>query len=193
MRYLVTGNLKPSDLPRGCSIVAQGEAVALEEPWTFGPMLIARVKEGYERSMFALREKPGVTAFTVTGLSEPNAGTAFAIGAHLMKDAEGMAPYIAGVPPVIAKYNCNYLARTGDVAHAGGEFKPDRVAIMQFPDAATMVDFYTCDGYAPLLPIRLKCTLPRMMLLMKEGAIPPSVRDTITQRLPKAQGVPAAA
>ena len=92
MRYLVTGNLKPSDLPRGCSIVAQGEAVALEEPWTFGPMLIARVKEGYERSMFALREKPGVTAFTVTGLSEPIAKAVPAFGSESPVTVKAVTP-----------------------------------------------------------------------------------------------------
>ncbi len=189
MRYLVAGNLKPSDLPRGCELVAHGEGLAFEQPWTFGPMLIARVKEGYERGTFALKEKPGVTAFTVNGLAEPNAGTAFAVGAHEMKDADGMVPYIAGVPPVIATYDCNYLARTSDVSGAAGAFKPDRVAIMQFPNAAAMVDFYTCAGYAPLLPIRLKCTEPRMMLLMRTGEIPADVRQAIAARLPQATAV----
>lgn len=186
MRYLVTANLKEADLPRGSTAIARGEAISLEEPWPFGPVLISRVREGFESNVAKLRDVPNIVAFDVVGTAEPNAGTAFMFGAHIMKDAEGMKPYIEGVPPVIAQFDCLYLARTSSVSSRAGSFKPDRVAIMQFPDIARAVEFYTSDAYAKVLPIRLRCTEPREILVTADGKIPDSVRQIIASKVPGA-------
>ncbi|MBV9259776.1 MAG: hypothetical protein JO205_00240, partial [Pseudolabrys sp.] len=111
MRYLITANLKEADLPRGVTTIARGEAISLEEPWSFGPVLISRVEEGYETGVAKLKSVPDVVAFSVAGLADPNDGAVFVFGSHIMKDPEGMKPYIEGVSPVIAPYGCTYLAR----------------------------------------------------------------------------------
>ena len=80
MRYLVISGLPSADLPRGCRLVADGEVVSLEQPWSFGAPLIAQVDDGAD--LAALKAKPGVTGFTVEGLLPPGEGQAFAIGAH---------------------------------------------------------------------------------------------------------------
>ncbi len=113
MLYLVASGLRSADLPQGCRVVADGEAVSLEQPWSFGAPLIAQVDDGAD--LDALKSKPGVTAFTVEGQLPPGAGKAFAIGAHKMRDAEAFKPYIARVPDVIAPYGCRYIARGGKV------------------------------------------------------------------------------
>jgi len=172
MKYLVACGLDAAQLPPGCAIVADGETVAFEQPWDFGPTSIARADDGVD--LAALRSMPGVTAFTVEGLNEPDGGQAFAIGAHLMRDPDGFKPYAAGVPAVIQNYGCNYLARGGAVTPLAGAFCPDRLVLMQFPDADTIVDFYRSEGYAPLLPIRLTTTVPRFVLMARSGALPAS-------------------
>ena len=180
MRYLVVSGLRAADLPPGCRVVADGEAVSLEQPWSFGAPVIAQADDGAD--LDALKSKPGVTAFTVEGLNEPDGGKAFAIGAHIMRNPEGFKPYAAGVPAVIKDYGCNYIARGGKVTPLAGRFVPDRVVLMQFPDADEIVSFYFCDAYAPLLPIRLTTTEPRFVLMACRGAIPADARRTIAAR-----------
>lgn len=182
MKYLVAGGLSSAQLLPGCELVADGETIAFEQPWNFGPTLIARVADGAD--LLAIKTMPGVTAFTVEGLNEPDGGQAFAIGAHLMRDPEGFKPYAAGVPDVIKDYGCNYIARSGAVAALAGTFCPDRLVLMQFPDAGEIVDFYWSDGYAPLLPIRLKTTVPRFVLMARSGSLPDSARRVVAEHLP---------
>jgi uncharacterized protein (DUF1330 family) len=183
MHYLVVNGLRAADLPRGCSVVADGEAVSFEQPWSFGAPIIAQADDGAD--LASLKAKPGVTAFTVEGLQAPGAGQAFAIGAHRMRDAEAFKPYIAGVPDVIAPYGCRYIARGGVVTLLAGAFTPDRLVLMEFPGADEVTAFYFSDAYAPLLRIRLTATEPRFVLLMRAGSVPERVRAMISERLGK--------
>jgi len=182
VHYLLTCGLAPADLPAGCRVIADGETIAFEEPWDFGPTLIARVDDGADLS--APHGRRGATAILVEGAAEPDDGQAFAIGAHIMRDAEGFKPYAAGVPAVIRDYGCNYLARGGTVSGFAGAFAPTRVVLMQFPDADAITSFYFSDGYAPLLPIRLATTEPRFVLMARSGRLPDSARRVIAARLP---------
>jgi hypothetical protein len=71
MKYLVASGLKSADLPQGFRVVADGEAVSLEQPWDFGAPVIAEVGEGAD---LAALKKPGVTAYTVEGQLPPGEG-----------------------------------------------------------------------------------------------------------------------
>ena len=181
MLYLVASGLRVADLPRGCRVVADGEAVSLEEPWSFGAPLIAQADDGAD--LAALKSKSGVTAFTVEGQQAPGEGQAFAIGAHRMRDAEAFKPYIARVPAVIAPYGCRYIARGGAVTPLCGAFTPDRLVLMEFPSADEVVAFYFSDAYAPLLRIRLAATEPRFVVMARSGALSPSAARVIAGRL----------
>jgi uncharacterized protein (DUF1330 family) len=183
MRYLVASGLLAADLPPGCRVIADGEAASFEQPWSFGAPIIAQVEEGADLS--ALKAKPGVTAFLVEGILPPGEGRAFAIGAHKMRDAEAFKPYAAQVPGVIAPYGCRYIARGGAVTPLVGTFAPDRLVLMEFPDADAVVAFYFSDAYAPLLKIRLAATEPRFVLVARSGALPQSTRRVIAARLGK--------
>jgi uncharacterized protein (DUF1330 family) len=189
MRYLFTANTKEADLPRGAVAIARGEAISLESLWPFGSVLISRVEDDDESGLAKLKTVPNVVAFSVPGLAEPNDDPVFVFGAHIMKDAEGMKPYIAGVTPVIAPYGCTYLARGGAVSIHAGTFTPDRVALMQFPAAQNAAAWYTSDAYAPLLTIRLRCTEAREVLVMANGKVPDDVRQLITRKVPSARVV----
>lgn len=181
MHYLIASGVTAAELPQGCHVVADGEAVAFEQPWSFGAPLIARLDDGTDLS--ALTSKSGVSMILVEGAAEPDDGQAFAVGAHIMRDPEGFKPYAAGVPDVIKHYGCNYLARGGEVSVLAGPFAPTRVVLMQFPDADALVSFYFSDGYAPLLPIRLRTTEPRFVAMARSGRLPDSARRVIAARL----------
>jgi len=182
IRYLVASGLPAAELPPGCRVIAGGEATSFEQPWSFGAPLIARVED--DTHLSALKGKPDVTAFLVEGIL-PGEGQAFAIGAHKMRDAEAFKPYVAQVPGVIAPYGCRYIARGGVVTSLAGAFAPDRLVLMEFPNADAVVAFYFSDAYAPLLKIRHAATEPRFVLVMRSGALPQSARNVIAARLGK--------
>ena len=184
MRYLVASGLSAAQLPKVCHLVADGEMVSFEQPWSFGAPLIAQVDDGAD--IAALKSKPGVTAFLVEGIEPPGEGRAFAIGAHRMRDAEAFKPYIARVPDVIKDYGCRYLARGNAVTPLAGSFAPDRLVLMEFPSADEVAAFYFSAAYAPLLRIRLSATEPRFVLVMRAGPVPESTRRAIADGL--AQG-----
>src|SRR5664279_2813508 len=137
MRYLVASGLRPVDLPKGCHLVADGETISFEQPWSFGAPLIALVDDGAD--LDALKAKPAVSAFLVEGIEPPGAGEAFAIGAHRMRDAEAFKSYVARVADVIKDYGCRYIARGGAVTPLAGSFVPDRAVLIEFPSADEVV------------------------------------------------------
>ena len=181
MRYLVASGLQSADLPPGCRAIADGEAISFEQPWNFGAPLIAQVDDAADLN--ALKSKSGVTAFLVEGIAPPDAGQAFAIGAHRMLDAEAFKPYIARVLDVIKDYGCRYLARGNAVTPLCGSFAPDRLVLMEFPSADEVVAFYFSAAYAPLLQIRLKATEPRFVLVMHAGPVPERTRRALADGL----------
>src|SRR5450759_5970002 len=167
MRYLVASGLAATQLPKGCHLVADGEAISFEQPWSFGAPLIAQVDDGAD--LDALNSKPAVTAFLVDGIAPPGAGQAFAIGAHRMRDPEAFKPYAARVADVSKDFGCRYIARGGAVTPLCGSFVPDRAVLLEFPSAADVAAFYFSESYAPLLRIRLSATEPRFVLLARTG------------------------
>jgi uncharacterized protein (DUF1330 family) len=180
MRYLVASGLSAAQLPKGCHLVAGGEAISFEQPWSFGAPLIAQVDDGAD---LAALKSPTVTAFLVEGIEPPGAGEAFAIGAHRMRDAEAFKPYAARVADVSKDFGCRYIARGGAVTLLSGSFVPDRAVLMEFPSADEVAAFYFSAAYAPLLRIRLSATEPRFVLVARAGALPERTRGVIMERL----------
>ena len=183
MRYLVASGLRAADLPPGCRVVADGEAVSFEQPWSFGAPLIAQVDDGAD--LAALKGKPAVSAFLVEGIAPPGAGQAFAIGAHRMRDPETFKPYAARVADVSKDFGCRYIARGGAVTPLCGSFVPDRAVLMEFASADDVAAFYFSEAYAPLLQIRLAATEPRFVLVARAGVLPERTRRAIADGLGK--------
>ena len=65
MKYLIVSGVPSVQLPKGCRLVADGEAIALETPWSFGAPLIARVEDDANLDVL---KKPGISAFLVEGI-----------------------------------------------------------------------------------------------------------------------------
>jgi uncharacterized protein (DUF1330 family) len=183
MRYLVASGLRSTELSPGCRVIADGEAVSFEQPWSFGASLIAQVDDGADLN--ALTSKPGVSAFLVEGIAPPGAGQAFAIGAHRMRDAEAFKPYAARVADVSKAFGCRYIARGGAVTPLAGSFVPDRAVLMEFPSADDVAAFYFSAAYAPLLRIRLAATEPRFVLVARAGSLSERTRRMIADGLGK--------
>jgi uncharacterized protein (DUF1330 family) len=182
MRYLVASGLAAAQLPKGCHLVASGEAISFEQPWSFGVPLIAQVDDSAD---LAALKASAVSAFLVEGIAPPGAGQAFAIGAHRMRDAETFKPYAARVAGVSKAFGCRYIARGGAVTPLAGSFVPDRAVLMEFPSADEVAAFYFSPAYASLLRIRLAATEPRFVLVARAGALPERTRKAIAEGLCK--------
>ena len=176
MRYLVASKAAAGQLPEGCSLVADGEMVSFELPWTFGAPLVARIDDTLDAEKLRGSLGPGINAFTVEGLEEPGAGQAYVLGGHIMRDMERFKPYAEAVPDVVKSFNGRFLARGGTVTPLAGDFVPERVVLIEFPAAADALGFYLSDRYAPLLKIRLATTDARLAILSRSGDLPKQVR-----------------
>ena len=176
MRYLVASRTAAGHLPDGCRLVADGEMVSFEQPWTFGAPLIARMDDAVDAGKLRASLDPGVNAFAIEGLEEPGAGQAFVLGGHIMRDIERFKPYAEAVPDVVKSFSGRFLARGGTVTPLAGAFVPERVVLIEFPTAADALGFYISDRYAPLLKIRLATTEARLVILSRSGDLPKQVR-----------------
>jgi uncharacterized protein (DUF1330 family) len=179
MHYLIASKAAAGLLPAGCRVIADGEALSFELPWTLGPPLVARLDD--LAAVAALKAKlaaAGVNAFAVEGVAEVGAGRAILVGGHMMRDPERFKPYAEAVPAVVRAYGGKFLARGGTVTPVAGSFVPQRVVLTEYASAEQAVAWYTSDAYAPLLKIRLAATEARLLIMARSGALPAHMRET---------------
>ena len=178
MHYLIVSKPAPADLVAGLRVVADGEMISFEQPWTFGAPVVAQVDDAAKLDPVKSRlaKVPGLNAFAVEGLEAPGTGQAFVLGGHIMRDMERFKPYAAAVPEVVKSFGGRFLARGGAVTPIAGAFVPERVVLAEFPTAEAALDFYISDRYAPLLEIRLATTEARLVIVARSGELPAAVR-----------------
>ena len=176
MHYLVASRAAAGHLPDGCRLVADGEMISFEQPWTFGAPLIARMDDAIDAAKLRASLGSEINAFAVEGLDEPGAGQAYVLGGHIMRDMERFRPYAEAVPEVVKSFGGRFLARGGKVTPLGGAFVPERVVLIEFASADDALGFYISDRYAPLLNIRLATTEARLVILSRSGELPKQVR-----------------
>ena len=85
-------------------------------------------------------------------------------------DQEGYAEYRARVPAVIAAHGGRHLARGGATTVLEGDWLPNRLVILEFPDMEHVLAFCNSPDYEPLRAIRDRCATSR--LLAVEGYSP---------------------
>jgi len=96
---------------------------------------------------------------------------AYLVVEHIVTNATKFSDYLSKVGPMIAKYGGRALAK--GCAHEfpeGGHWKPELVAITEFPDMNSLKAWYNSDEYQPLMALRKQCTSDLGMLIVVEGA-----------------------
>jgi uncharacterized protein (DUF1330 family) len=79
---------------------------------------------------------------------------AYLIVEHLITDPARFEQYRSKVVPMIERFGGRYLTRGGSHQILEGTWKPTRVAIIEFPDMATLRAFYEAPEYQPLFELR---------------------------------------
>ena len=173
MKYLVTGQPSLGKLDVGPRhIVAQGDAMVFEGPWPWTAPVVTTLDDAAVASVRA----GGIDGYLVDALGEPDAGEAFVVAAHRMRDLAAFQPYAEQVGAVVERFGGRFLARSGKAEMLGGDFVSDRAVIIEFPRAADAVAFYVSDVYAPLMKIRHATSDPRFLVMARAGALPAEAR-----------------
>jgi uncharacterized protein (DUF1330 family) len=79
---------------------------------------------------------------------------AYWIGEHVVTDAAKFAEYLAAAVPLIERFGGRYLTRVGAHEVLDGDWRPNRVVVIAFPDMAAIQALYRCPEYQPLIALR---------------------------------------
>ena len=71
-------------------------------------------------------------------------------------DPEKFAKYRDLVPPLIEAHGGKYIVRGGEFEVLEGEWKPNRVVVLEFDSTADAKKFWDSDDYQPVKQIRLE-------------------------------------
>jgi len=82
-----------------------------------------------------------------------------------VSDPERYEMYKQLAPPAIAKYGGRYLVRGGDVAPLEGDWRPNRVVLLEFPDVETAKRFYASPEYGAARAERAGAATMNMVLV----------------------------
>ncbi len=76
-------------------------------------------------------------------------------------DETTYAEYVRKVPATVAKYGGRYLVRGGQVTPLTGDWRPERIIVLEFPTAERMRQWNSSPEYVELAPLRTKATRTR--------------------------------
>ena len=87
-----------------------------------------------------------------------------------VKDPKDYSEYRTKAPATVSAAGGRYIVRGGDVRHVEPGWDVARFVILEFPGVAAAKAWYASPAYQAILPIRLRSTRSRMMLV--EGLDP---------------------
>ena len=94
---------------------------------------------------------------------------AYVIADVRVTDPTGYEPYRPLAAASIARFGGRYLARGGATVLLEGQPPPERIVVIEFPDAAAAQRWYQSEEYQAALKIRQAASQGRLILV--EGAV----------------------
>ena len=80
-----------------------------------------------------------------------------------------MAEYRKHTPGAIAKFGGKFIVRGGKTRTMEGDWKPQRIVVIEFPDYESAERFYDSEHYKPILAMRLKAGKSKAILVDGHG------------------------
>ena len=80
-------------------------------------------------------------------------------------DPEGFAVYREMVPPTLEVYGGRYLVRGGDWENLEGDWKPERLVIIEFDSVEQARNWWSSTEYAPAKELREKTTTSKLVIV----------------------------
>jgi len=79
-------------------------------------------------------------------------------------DQDTYQTYTTQVPPILHQYGGRFLVRGGKTEVVEGEWRPSRLVVLQFDDAAAARRFYNSKEYQAIIEFRHRAASTRMIL-----------------------------
>ena len=92
-----------------------------------------------------------------------------------IRDQEMYADYRKKAPATLKAYGAKYRARGSRIDVLEGEWKPDRVVIVEFPSAERAREWYASEAYQPIKKLRVDSVDSDIVLL--DGLTPEEDRE----------------
>ena len=83
-------------------------------------------------------------------------------------DRDAYGEYLERVPAVIKKHGGRYLVRGGQITSFAGDWRPERIVVIEFPSLEHVQRCFNSEEYKPIGAIREKATRARGIIV--EGA-----------------------
>lgn len=80
-------------------------------------------------------------------------------------DQELYEEYVARVPAVVEQYGGRYLVRGGEVVTLAGDWKPQRIVVLQFESSDQAQEYLTSPEYLALAPLRENSMIFRAIIV----------------------------
>jgi uncharacterized protein (DUF1330 family) len=90
---------------------------------------------------------------------------AYVIATVSIKDEARYAQYRAMVPATLQQYGGRFVVRGGAVETLEGDWKPGRVVVLEFADAAAARRWYDSPEYAPAKALRHDTSEGKLILV----------------------------
>ncbi len=75
-----------------------------------------------------------------------------------IRDREQYARYVEAVPPIIKKYGGEYFVRGDAIQPMFGDWHPERIVLIQFPDMQSLRRCFESKEYLSIAPFRERST-----------------------------------
>jgi uncharacterized protein (DUF1330 family) len=90
---------------------------------------------------------------------------AYYIGEHKISNVALFDDYLAKVVPMVERFGGRYLTKAGSHEILEGDWRPNRVVIIEFPDIASIKNWYRAPEYQPLIALRRSAATDVMIML----------------------------
>ena len=90
---------------------------------------------------------------------------AFLIADIDVKDADVYQDYRSANPDIVNQFGGRYVALGGEVKVLEGDWHPNRTVIIEFPDMAALMAFYSSEEYVALREIRWRSAESRLVAI----------------------------
>ena len=90
---------------------------------------------------------------------------AYYIGEHIVSDFTLFNAYLSKAMPMIERFGGRYLTKAGSHEILEGDWKPNRVVIIEFPDIASIKNWYRAPEYQPLIALRRSAATDVMIMI----------------------------
>ncbi|HVI32412.1 DUF1330 domain-containing protein [Phenylobacterium sp.] len=91
--------------------------------------------------------------------------TAYLVLDFSVRDLEGFRPYVAAIPAFIEKHGGRYIVRGAQPMVMEGDWSPERLVVLEFPDRASAEAFLADPDCQDLFRIRHATTTSKLILV----------------------------